>query len=142
LGYRIRRGVVRRYWVVARELRLFPGAVSCVGSKSWIARSFHQMLWPVPRLGSFDIAFTRECRFVFGSRSTFLSTMTQGYPDFSRLYFSMTPILVLLSSVWVLLLELCFILASSSRDIGAILSISDFLSLPLFRSCPLFRTLL
>jgi hypothetical protein len=50
----------------------------------------------------------------------FCPASTQGYPNFSGLYCNMTQILVLLSYAWVLLWELCFVLASFSQDIGAI----------------------
>jgi hypothetical protein len=68
-----------------------------------------------PDLVSFDIAFTPVRRFAFRLRSLFFSPVTQEYSDFSGLYCSMTQILDLLSYIWVLLWELCSILASSPK---------------------------
>jgi hypothetical protein len=79
-----------------------------------------------PHLGSFDIPVIPVRRFNFRLRCAFLAAVTQGYPDFSGLYCSMMQILVLLSYISVLVWELCFILVSSSQDIGAIWWVSDF----------------
>jgi hypothetical protein len=52
----------------------------------------------------------------------------------------MAQTLVLLSYAGVLLLELCFIVATSSQELGAIWSVSDFLADAIFRTCRLFHT--
>jgi hypothetical protein len=61
LGYKIWRGVMRGYRVIARLLlRLFRAALSCFKSNGPIDRWFHQVFWPRAVILSSPIADETE----------------------------------------------------------------------------------
>jgi hypothetical protein len=92
LGYKIQWGVVRGYRVGGWTLRLFPAAFSWVRSHGRMACSFHQILWPRAVILSSPVADeikhpSRSHESRRREKQTATEKQTQGYPDFSGLYY-------------------------------------------------------